>query len=86
MHCWHTHTILPLVAEALCVCCVCRVNAPCVCTVVLLPLLQGAFGSDSMLGPLEDNDPDMGDDEEGDEADEMDADDELTAALARTHI
>jgi hypothetical protein len=44
---------------------------------------QGAFGSDAMLGPLDDNDPDMGDDEG---ADAMDEDDELTAALAATHL
>lgn len=49
------------------------------------PLLQGSFGSDSMLGPLDENDPDMAS-EEGDEAEAMDEDDELTAALARTHI
>lgn len=37
-----------------------------------------------MLGPLDENDPDM--DEGEDEAEAMDEDDELTAALARTHI
>ena len=36
-----------------------------------------------MLGPLDENDPDM---DEGDEAEDMEEDDELTAALARTHI
>lgn len=49
----------------------------------LKQLLQDAFGSDTMLGPLDENDPDM---YEGDEAEDMEEDDDLTAALARTHI
>lgn len=50
----------------------------------LVLCLQDSFGSDAMLGSLDENDPDMGDDDG--EAEAMDEDDELTAALARTHI
>jgi hypothetical protein len=39
-----------------------------------------------MLGPLDENDPDMAESEGGDAGEAMDADDDLTAALARTHI
>lgn len=39
-----------------------------------------------MLGPLDENDPDMASSEGEDAAEAMDEDDELTAALARTHI
>jgi hypothetical protein len=52
----------------------------------LLPVtvLQESFGSDAMLGPLDENDPESSEGE--DAADAMEEDDELTAALARTHI
>ena len=53
--------------------------------------LQGAFGSDSCLGPLDENDPDV--EEEADEAELMEVDqeeggeaDELAAALAKVKI
>jgi hypothetical protein len=49
-------------------------------------ILQDSFGSDSMLGPLDENDPDMASDDGAEDADAMEEDDELTAALARTHI
>lgn len=48
-----------------------------------MPRAQAAFGSDAMLGSLDDNDPDM---DEGEGGDGMDADDALTAALAATHL
>jgi hypothetical protein len=51
--------------------------------------LQGAFGDDSMLGPLDDNDPDMaGDDDEDDEEALQDdsVGDELTEALAKFNL
>jgi len=51
--------------------------------------LQGAFGDDSMLGQLDDNDPDMAgdDDEEDDEEALQDSvGDELTQALAKFNL
>lgn len=53
-------------------------------TLLLVTVLQESFGSDAMLGPLDENDPESSEGE--DAADAMDEDDELTAALARTHI
>lgn len=47
---------------------------------------QEGFGSDAMLGPLDENDPDMaGDEDDGDDGG-VGGDDELTAALAKAHI
>lgn len=52
--------------------------------VLLLLLSQGAFGSEAALGPLDENDADA---EEGDaEAMEEGEEDDLTAAMARTHL
>lgn len=51
--------------------------------------LQAAFGCDAMLGPLDENDPDMADDDDDDAADvsmEGEEDDELVAALSKTTI
>lgn len=51
-------------------------------------VMQSAFGSDGMLGPLDDNDPDM--EEAADERELMQMDggeeDELAAALSKVTI
>jgi hypothetical protein len=50
-------------------------------------LLQASFGSDAVLGPLDENDPDMAGDND-DEADALEADEEdgLSAALAAASL
>eukprot|EP00775_Hariotina_reticulata_P012743 gene12743-12872_t len=52
-------------------------------------VLKGAFGNDSMLGPLDDNDPDMAGDDDGDEDEaalQGSVGDELTEALAKVNL
>eukprot|EP00879_Flechtneria_rotunda_P025913 GHRR01027571.1.p1 GENE.GHRR01027571.1~~GHRR01027571.1.p1 ORF type:complete len:312 (+),score=129.10 GHRR01027571.1:242-1177(+) len=52
----------------------------------LRQVLKDGFGSDNMLGPLDENDSDLSGDEGNDVAEDAREDDELTTALAKTSI